>query len=123
MKESVRVLIVDDEPSVARTVKFLLDAEGFEAEIVFSGEECLRLIEERQFDIVLLDIMMPKMNGWQVFEEIQKRRPSQKVAFLTVIKYSNAVVGKMEKEGLAGYINKPFENEDLVNRVKAITSR
>ena len=123
MEKSVSVLIVDDEPSVAKTVNFILEAEGFETQVVFSGEECLKLIEEKSFDLVLLDIMMPKMNGWQVFDEIHKRHPDQKVAFLTVIKYSNTVVGKLEKEGLAGYINKPFENEDLVNRVKMITSR
>ena len=123
MEKPVSVLIVDDEPSVAKTVKIILDAEGFDTEIAFSGDECLKLMEGKSYSVVLLDIMMPKMNGWQVFEEIQKRSPSQKVAFLTVIKYSNAVVGKLEKEGLAGYINKPFENEDLVNRVKAITSR
>lgn len=123
MEKPVSILIVDDEPSVAKTVQFILDAEGFETQVVFSGEECLKLIEEKQFSLVMLDIMMPKMNGWQVFDEIQKRHPEQKVAFLTVIKYSNAVMEKLEKEGLAGYINKPFENEDLVNRVKGITSR
>jgi DNA-binding response OmpR family regulator len=67
--------------------------------------------------------MMPKINGWQVFEEVQKKRPRINVAFLTVVKYSDAVKQKLEKEGLAGYITKPFENEDLINRVKAITSK
>ena len=122
MSETKKVLVVDDEVSLAKTVKFILEAEGFETHTVFSGEECLKRIEEEKFDLVLLDIMMPKMTGWQVFEEIQKRQPNLKVAFLTVIKYSNAVKGKLEKEGLAACISKPFENEDLVNRVKTITS-
>ncbi|MDD5111523.1 MAG: response regulator [Candidatus Altiarchaeota archaeon] len=122
MNETKKVLVVDDEVSLAKTVKFILDAEGFETQTVFSGEDCLKRIEEEKFDLILLDIMMPKMTGWQVFEEIQKKHPEIKVAFLTVIKYSNAVRGKLEKEGLAACISKPFENDDLVNRVKNITS-
>lgn len=123
MAKPKKILIVDDEPSVAKTVKFILDAEGFETYTVFSGEECLKKIEEQAFDLVLLDIMMPKITGWQVFEEIRKTHPELKVAFLTVIRYSNAVKEKLGKEGLAGYIAKPFENEDLVERVKSITSK
>jgi DNA-binding response OmpR family regulator len=123
MAKPKRILIVDDEPSVAKTVKFILDAEGFETHVVFSGEDCLKKIEKETFDLILLDIMMPKINGWQVFEEVQKKRPRINVAFLTVVKYSDAVKQKLEKEGLAGYITKPFENEDLINRVKAITSK
>lgn len=123
MSKPKKILIVDDEPSLAKTVKIILDAEGFETSTVFSGEDCLKKIEEETFDLILLDIMMPRINGWQVFEEIRKKHPELKVAFLTVIKYSNAVKEKLEKEGLAGHITKPFENEELVARVKAITSR
>jgi DNA-binding response OmpR family regulator len=123
MTNSKSVLIVDDEPSIAKTVKFILEADGFKADTVFCGEDCLKKIAEEDFDLILLDIMMPKMNGWQVFEEIKKARPELKVAFLTVIRYSNAVKEKLEKEGLAACITKPFENEDLVQRVRHITSK
>ena len=123
MSKPHRVLIVDDEPSIAKTVKFILDAEGFETQIVFNGEECLAKLEKESFDLILLDIMMPKMNGWEVFEELQKKKPKVKVAFLTVIRYSNAVKEKLEKEGLADFITKPFDNEDLVTRVRQITSK
>ena len=118
-----KILIIDDEPSVAKTVKFILDAEGFEASVVFSGEDGLKKIESEKFDLVLLDIMMPKVNGWQVFDELRKKHPDLKVAFLTVIRYSNAVKDKLEKDGLADFITKPFDNEDLVERVKHITSK
>jgi len=123
MDKPTKVLIVDDEPSVAKTVKFVLDAEGFETAVVFNGEDCLKKIGEEKFDLVLLDIMMPKMNGWQVFDEIHKAHPDLKVAFLTVIKYSDTVKKKLEKDGLAGCFTKPFENDELVERVKNITFR
>jgi DNA-binding response OmpR family regulator len=123
MTKPRKVLIVDDEPSIAKTVKFILEAEGFDTQTVFCGDDCLKKIEEEKFDLILLDIMMPKMNGWEVFEEIQKRKPELKVAFLTVIKYSNAVKEKLEKEGLADFITKPFDNEDLVDRVTQITAK
>lgn len=121
--EPKSVMVVDDEPTVAKTVEFLLKAEGFKTEVVFSGDDCLKKLESGSFDVVLLDIMMPKMNGWQVFEEIKKRHPEQKVAFLTVIKYSDAMREKLAKDGLAGFITKPFDNEDLINRVRHIASR
>ncbi|MFC2162738.1 response regulator transcription factor [Candidatus Altiarchaeota archaeon] len=122
MEKKKKILIVDDEPSIAKTVKFILDADGFQSETVFCGDDCLEKINESEYDLVLLDIMMPKMNGWQVFEEIKKVKPGQKVAFLTVIKYSDTVRAKLEREGLSACISKPFENEDLVKRVSAITS-
>lgn len=122
MTKPKKILIVDDEPTVAKTVKFILDADGFQTEVVFNGEECLKRLEREKFDAVLLDIMMPKMNGWQVFDEIRKKHPEIKVAFLTVIKYSEAMREKLEKDGLSGFITKPFENESLVERVKQITS-
>ena len=121
--ETKTVLIVDDEPTVAKTVEFLLNAEGFKSEVVFSGEQCLKKLGAGNYDVVLLDIMMPKMNGWQVFEEIKKSHPEQKVAFLTVIKYSEAMKEKLTKDGLSGFITKPFDNDDLVNRVKLISSK
>jgi DNA-binding response OmpR family regulator len=117
MEAPKRILIVDDEPSIAKSVQFILDAEGYATDVVFCGEDCFAKIEEDEFDLVLLDIMMPKMNGWQVFEEIKNRKPALNVAFLTVIKYSEAVKEKLEKEGLVDFINKPFENEDLIRRV------
>lgn len=122
-KVTKTVLIVDDEPTVAKTVEFLLKAEGFKVDVVFSGEDCLKKLGSMEYDVVLLDIMMPKMNGWQVFEEIKKTHPEQKVAFLTVIKYSEAIREKLNKDGLAGFITKPFENDDLVNRVKHIADK
>ncbi len=123
MSKKKRVLVVDDEPSVAKTVKLVLETSGFEACIVFSGEECLKKIEKEKFDLVLLDMVMPKMNGWQVFEEIRKMNPELTVAFLTVMNYSNAAREKLEKDGLKAVITKPFENEDLVNRVKHMTHK
>ena len=122
MTKPKKILIVDDEPSVAKTVRFILEAEGFETRTVFNGEDCLKQVEEEAFDLVLLDIMMPKMNGWQVFEKLQESHPKLKVAFLTVIKYSNTVKEKLEKDGLAGHITKPFDNNHLVESVKTITS-
>ncbi len=120
MTDLKKILIVDDEPSIAKSVQFILEAEGYDTEAVFCGEDCFKMIEKENFDLVLLDIMMPKLNGWQVFEEIKKTNPELNVAFLTVIKYSEAVKEKLEKDGLVDFINKPFENEDLVERVKVI---
>lgn len=115
-----KIMIVDDEPAIAQTVKFILAAEGYDVSTALSGDECLEKLKKEPTDLVLLDVMMPKMTGWQVFEEIRKKHKDVQVAYLTVIRYSETVKDRMFKDGLADLINKPFDNDDLINRVEKI---
>ena len=76
-----RVLIVEDERPLAHALELKLQHEGFETAVAVNGQECLRLIDEQQFDVVLLDMMMPVMDGFQVLQELHKR-PSQPTVFV-----------------------------------------
>lgn len=66
---SKKIMVVDDEPDTVDLVKLVLETEGFEVITAYSGSECLMKLDEEKPDAVLLDIMMPEMDGWEVFKK------------------------------------------------------
>lgn len=76
-----RVLIVEDERPLSHALDLKLQHEGFETVIAQNGEECLKAIEEQQFDVVLLDLVMPVLDGFQVLEQLQKK-PNHPAVFV-----------------------------------------
>jgi DNA-binding response OmpR family regulator len=113
-------MTVDNEPDVVNLVKKILEREGYEVATALSGKECLDMLEKGKPDLVLLDIMMPDLSGWDVYEQIRKRDQKLKVAFLSVIEVSPERKKKLIEEGLSDYIMKPFKKAELVERVKKI---
>ncbi len=117
-----KIMVVDDEENLLELVKTLLEQEGFEVVTASSGEECLEKLKKVRPDLILLDVMMPRMTGREVLEKIRKNPKTKdlKVAFLTVVRYSKASKVNMEKLKVADYITKPFDNKDLIRRVKKL---
>lgn len=68
-----RVLVVDDENAIAEIIKFNLEREGYEADIANDGEECLNIIDKKEYDLIILDVMMPKVDGFTALKEIRKK--------------------------------------------------
>ncbi|MCK4366185.1 MAG: response regulator, partial [Thermoplasmatales archaeon] len=83
-------------------------------------EECLRLLEKEKVDLVLLDIMMPGMSGWDVFNRINKKSRNIRVAFMSVLEISDKRKQVLLEEGLADYIMKPFDKDSLLDRIDKI---
>jgi CheY-like chemotaxis protein len=117
-----RIMVVDDEDSLLQLVEAILANEGYEVITASDGKECLEKLKTVKPDLILLDMMMPDMSGREVCERIRKdpKTKDLKVAFLTVAKFSEAGKGVLEKMKVLDYITKPFDNEDLVRRVKKI---
>ena len=111
-------MTVDNEPDTVEFVKMLLEKEGFSVVTAFSGKECLDKLKKDGINLVLLDIMMPDMSGWDVYTQIKKMDHRPKVAFLSAIDVSDERRKVLLKNGIADYITKPFDNDDLINRVK-----
>lgn len=113
-----RILIIEDEEKIARFIELELKYEGYEAEKVFNGRDGLELVKTRSFDIVLLDIMLPGLNGMEVLRRI-RQFSDLPVILLTA---RDAVVDKVT--GLDGgaddYITKPFAIEELLARIRVV---
>ncbi|MCC6657900.1 MAG: response regulator [Rhodocyclaceae bacterium] len=118
---SKRILIVDDEPNIVVSLEFLMKREGFEVAVAGDGETALRLIEEKRPDLVLLDIMLPKKNGFEVCQAIRANPDWQavKVVMLTA-KGRDTEVAKGTALGADAYMTKPFSTKDLIAQVRQI---
>ena len=113
-------MVVDNEPDIVDLTRTVLELGGYNVVAAHSGEECLRKLEQEEVDLVLLDIMMPGMSGWDVFNRINKRSSNIKVAFLSVLEISDKRKQVLLDEGLADYIMKPFDKDTLLDRVDRI---
>lgn len=113
------VLIVDDEPDVLVLLRVDLEAEGFETALAADGEVALRRIDEERPDLVLLDIMMPLLDGWSVLAELATRPHAPKVVVLSA-KTSPRDLARARQLGAAAYVTKPFETDELVRTLRAV---
>lgn len=111
------VLIIEDEPQIARVLQLELEFEGYVTKIAHTGTEGLIAFREGQWDIVLLDVMLPEMNGLEVLKRIRKDSLTP-VILLTA---KNEVKDKVEGLDLGAndYVTKPFEFEELLARIRA----
>jgi CheY-like chemotaxis protein len=117
-----KLLVVDDEEAILELVSAILKSEGYEVVTANSGLEALEIMEHESVDLVLLDVMMPEMDGWAVVKEMKKRPELKKlpVAMLTVKKMSPQYFYSDDVEGIVDYINKPFSKDELIDRVRTL---
>ena len=117
------VLIVDDEVDVAKEITRIVTKTGeFEVDTAFSGEEAVSKLKEKDFDVVLLDIRMPKMSGIETLKEIYKLRRNIEVIMVTALDDAQTA-WEVSKVGAFDYITKPFKNEALILRVRMAAQR
>jgi len=115
-----KILIVEDEEPIANLIRMNLVKAGYQCEIAMDGEEAADLIAERSYDLILLDIMLPKMNGYEVLE--YAKSVDIPVIFLTAMGETQQKV-KGLKLGAEDYIAKPFEIAELLARVETVLRR
>jgi DNA-binding response OmpR family regulator len=117
-----KLLVVDDEPSMRMGLKDNLEFESFEVEMAMNGQEALDKIARETFDLIILDVMMPKMSGLDVCKTIRKEGNQTPVIFLTAKSEEIDKVLGLEIGG-DDYITKPFSLRELVARVHAVLRR
>lgn len=115
-----KIMTVDNEPDLVDLVKMILEGAGYEITVAYSGKECLEKLENETPDLILLDVMMPDLSGWDVFTRIRKKSKDQKVAFLSAIEVTPERKECLMQEGLSEYILKPFTADNLVATVRKI---
>jgi two-component system, NtrC family, response regulator AtoC len=116
-----RVMVVDDEPGVRESLRMVLK-DQYESVAVASGPEALEVVASTPVDVVLLDIVMPGMDGMQVLEELRTRLPQLPVVMLTATKTVKTAVGAM-KLGAFDYVTKPFDVDELRLILEKATER
>lgn len=116
-----KVLIVDDEPDTLELIKLVLESGGFETVLAPTGKDALDLIGSSKPDLVLLDIMMPDMDGWDVFRKIKEEDSELPIAILTAKAQNIDRLLGLHVLKADDYITKPFGKNELINKVKKLT--
>ena len=118
----IKVLLVEDETSLAMILSDTLEAQGFEMRTAHDGEEGLRMFYEQKPDVLVADVMMPKMDGFEMVRHIRKTDKRTPVLFLTARSAVNDVVEGFELGG-NDYLKKPFAIQELIVRIKSLCQR
>ena len=118
----MRILIAEDETELAKGLKFLLEKNKFTVDVVHDGEEALTYFQSRDYDVVILDIMMPKVNGLDVLKQIRESGSGVPVLMLTAKTEIEDRVAGLEA-GADDYLPKPFASPEFIARVKALSRR
>ena len=117
-----RILLAEDEKSLREGITLNLELEGYEVEAVCDGAEALKVFSEQRFTMVILDVMMPEVNGFEVCEKIRLSDTETPILFLTAKDTSKDKINGL-KVGADDYLNKPFDSEVLLHKIKAILQR
>ena len=113
-----KILIVDDEPSITVPLTFLMEQNHFKVMVVHTGEDALNAIDHFQPDLVLLDVMLPTIDGFQVCQDLKSnpKCTTTKVIFLSAMT-RDIDLAKGNTLGADAYITKPFSNADVVKQI------
>ncbi|MCZ7399946.1 MAG: response regulator [Candidatus Methanoperedens sp.] len=117
-----KVLVVDDEPDTLELVKLVLESGGFETVLAANGMDALAKVGNTKLDLVLLDIMMPDMDGWDVFRKIKEKYPTLPIAILTAKAQNIDKLLGLHVLKADDYITKPFGKNELISKVKKLTA-
>jgi excisionase family DNA binding protein len=113
------VLVVDDDPSLREFVRLNLELEGYSVREAGSAEEALSAIDDQAPALVLLDVVMPGVDGWQMLQRMQERYGSIPVIMFSG-KVDESTPGDAERRGARGFVGKPFDPQQLIERAKAL---
>ncbi len=119
---SKRILLVEDEEHLLKTIQLNLELEGYAVKTAITGMEALKVFRNNSFDLVVLDVMLPEMNGYDVCEAIRKENTQIPILFLTAKGAGNERIQGL-KLGADDYLTKPFNLEELLLRIQILLKR
>jgi CheY-like chemotaxis protein len=121
--DSKRILICDDDPVILRLLQVNLELEGFDVLLGHNGEEAVEIAQAEHPDLIILDIMMPRMDGYQACEKLKSLEDTRDipVVFLSA-KAQQSDIEKGKSFGVADYLTKPFDPNDLIDVLERLLS-
>ncbi len=119
MAKKARILVVDDDIGMTETLADILDDRGYDVAVAGDGYRAIEMIGERAYDIVLMDITMPGLNGVETFKEVKRTSPPTKVIMMTAYSVEDLIKEALE-EGCYGIIYKPLDMDNVIALVDEI---
>ena len=117
----VKIMVVDDDSNICELLRLYLEKEGFKTVIMPDGEMALAAFDSEKPDLILLDVMMPRLDGWQVCREIRKKSSCPIIMLTAKGEVFDRVLGL--ELGADDYVVKPFETKEVIARIKAVLRR
>ena len=121
MMSAGKILVVDDDQNICELLRLYIEKEGFEVRIANDGRKALEIFEEQNPDLIMLDSMLPELDGWQVCREIRKKSQCPIIMLTAKGEVFDKVLGL--ELGADDYVVKPFETKEVVARIKAVLRR
>ncbi len=118
---NTKILIVDDDNNICELLRLYLEKSGFDTAIASNGGEALQMAETVKPDLILLDVMMPELDGWQVCREIRKKSDTPIIMLTAKGETFDKILGL--ELGADDYISKPFETKEVIARINAVLRR
>ena len=116
-----KILVVDDDKNICELLRLYIEKEDFAVELAYDGRRALELFESFSPDLILLDIMLPELDGWQVCREIRKHSQCPIIMLTAKGEVFDKVLGL--ELGADDYVVKPFETKEVIARIKAVLRR
>jgi len=116
-----KLLVVDDEPAIVKGLKFSLERDGYQIDAAYDGEEAMKMFDENQYDLVILDVMLPKLDGLTVLQRIREKSSVPVIMLTAKGEDMDKILGL--EYGADDYITKPFNILELKARIKAVFRR
>jgi DNA-binding response OmpR family regulator len=117
-----RILVVDDDPNITFTFKKILEKRGFEVDTYNDPNKAASNFKPGLYGVALIDIRMPKMNGFQLYRHIKSEDNTIKVCFVTAYEISKEEVGNPTADGSVAFLKKPIGMEELVHKVSQLVT-
>ncbi|HUF17278.1 MAG TPA: response regulator [Thermoanaerobaculia bacterium] len=117
------ILVVDDDHSIRRLIRTLLSRAGFETEEAQNGDEALRMLQEQPYRIILLDLMMPVVNGFEVLEWIEEHAPETLQCVIVTTAAADRDISRLRRDAVFSVLRKPFDLAELVETVSRCAAR
>lgn len=118
----MRILIIEDDKLLAKSLQTLLELKGFDVEVVYNGEDGAEYAETGIYDLLIMDVMMPKLNGYQVARQVRHQRVTTPILMLTAKSETQDRIEGLNA-GADYYLTKPFDNQELLACINALLRR
>ncbi len=122
MASKISVLYVDDEDSLRMLVKNQLSSEGYTVEVADDGDTAIEILKQKKFDVILLDVRMPRVGGIEVLKHVKENNVSSRVIMLTAVDDLTVAIESV-KQGAADYLTKPYDLDTLVSAINRVSAK